>query len=616
MSPRIFSRACAATGALVLALTGGLVAATPAFAAPSPTAALAAAEKKVARIVVTVPETFVVGESQHAWVSAQMITGTGSPRSAGGSLTFTDQKKKRLGTYFVRGDGAIPFGENIAVGSHTITATFSSEGVTATYSFPVTVTAAPVFGSPAPGATSTTTDITLDASTITAGEDYAVSAQVTATTGIASGEAVLLVDGAEAASATLDAAGEAVFDAPALTSAGDHEAQIVYRGSDDGTIAGSSSAVEAFSAQLAPVRVSLAGNDTSVAGAPAEFSIRVAAASSSNTLVPSGLVYLTSDSELAGYGMLDATGVATFTGGMAEPGATDLVARYAGDDSFAGDVSSAKAYAVTPASTRTTATLDASAIGVGDGATLDVAIAIDASSTLTLQGRLEILIDDDVVLTEGVGVGEDIVAVDGLAKFSFTTTEIPAGDRTFSARFTSGTAGISSSESERLAITSTPYSSTVGLNTTDLSVAAGERAVVTAEVVARPIAPVAAMATSAQAATGELPLAWGTVQAFVGDKAVSKAVAVEDEPVAVQLDVLGAGEHQVQMRYVSSTERVADSVAAFTVTVAAAATTPDAGGDELAHTGQQNMAPLAAAGLLALLAGGFALARARMRTRH
>ena len=595
MSPRILRRACVAVAAAALALAG-VGAAAPALALPADPV-ITAAPVRATSIVLTAPETFPVDTQQHATVWVRAYTATDVVDSVG-TVTFTDASGRSYGSVYVRGYSTIPFGDRMPVGTHKITATFkpSAGGPSSTYTVPVTVTAAPVLGQvPGDFASSTTATI---AGTVTAGEPFTVSAAVTTDEPQATGDAALLIDGSEVARAPLTD-GAIDFEGQRVTSAGAHDVQVVYLGDSGAGIAGSSSATVELDVAYAPVRVFLAAGDTSVAGAVSNFSVRVEAASERNTQVPSGMVYLTSDSEFAGYGFLDADGDAQFLGGFVEAGATNITARYVGDDTFAADASSSKPYVVNPASTLTTVAVDPTEFGVGDGITVEVSVAIDASSSLTLQGQLEILVGDEVIDRNDVGVDGFLVPVDGVVTYTLVTDDVPAGENPLTARFTSGSRSISSS-SDDVTVSASPYAATVGLSTSDLAVTAGSHGSVTVDVAARPFA--------LGARSAELPIAWGTVQAFIGDTAVSAAVEFEDEPVELRLDVLGAGAHDVIVRYVSSTPRVADAQAPLTVTVTAAPVGPAPSSSAgLADTGVASMWPAVGIGALALAAGGVVL---------
>ena len=236
--------------------------------------------------------------------------------------------------------------EATASGARTDTLVLQSNAVNASEQVVLTGTGAAL--------TTTTTALVITSPASGApffGEPITATATVQSSSGTPTGSAELLVDGAIAAQATLNASGVATFTLATGLTGGNHSLQAVYLGG--GTFDGSNSATLKVSVSTAPTTSTLViatpniNPLSAVSGASVTFTVTI---NSTGVGIPTGTVTLITGKTSLGAAALEPAAGGAFQASLTTtslPVGTDLVtATYSGDANYVGSASSGTVYVV------------------------------------------------------------------------------------------------------------------------------------------------------------------------------------------------------------------------------------------------------------------------------
>lgn len=212
---------------------------------------------------------------------------------------------------------------------------------------------------------------------------------------------------------------------------------------------------DAFVLKIAPTITSATTltvpTGTVTAGQSTAFSATVAGPTGITT-VPTGTVTFFSGSTTLGTGMLNGSGVATYTATSLNATTYNLTASYPGDTNFAGSVSSAKALVVSPATATLTLTVPATAVV---GASVALAVTVTGSGG-TPSGT--------VVFKDGATTLSTVTLASGAA--SFSTTALAVGAHSITASYSGDSIfGFAVSAAQTLTINVAPGDSFTALPT-------------------------------------------------------------------------------------------------------------------------------------------------------
>ena len=317
-----------------------------------------------------------VAASPNPGIGGRSVTLTATVKAAQGStiptgtITFSDGATA-LGTATLNGSGVASIAANLAVGQHSIIATYAgsaNDGPSASAALPFTVQLA-------------TTQITLTASPNPALvlAPVVFTMKVTGNGGIPTGPVTLTVDGKTAATATLDATGTASVTLSTLA-VGTHAASATYSG--DSNDAASTSAT--LSEVIQPIPTATALGVTTTTGASPE-SILVSTVVGTSGPTPTGTVQFLNGSSVIGSSGLDSTGVATLVPNL-PTGTYSIVAEYSGDSIHSPSTSQPASLSTAPSTFSLSINPPSLTLTTGQNGTLTVQIASvnKASDTVTL----------------------------------------------------------------------------------------------------------------------------------------------------------------------------------------------------------------------------------------
>ena len=284
------------------------------------------------------------------------LTASATTTAFGQSVTFTATVTPQSGTGVPTGtvtffDGATPLGSaglqnsgttstlqtsTLAVGAHSITATYSGDANFATS----TSTAVVVTVSQGPPKASTTTVVTASPNPATFGANVTLTATVTSATAGAISGTVTFSDGVGvlAGNAVVGAGGIATLSTTMLP-VGSQSITAQYSGDTNFATSTSAAFTETINAPaLISTTTSLTGPTTGNTGASVMFTATVTPAS--GTAKPTGTVSFLDGATSLGTGTLSAAGIATFSTSTLSAGPHTITAKYSGDANFSTSTSS------------------------------------------------------------------------------------------------------------------------------------------------------------------------------------------------------------------------------------------------------------------------------------
>jgi hypothetical protein len=389
----------------------------------------------------------IVSSSANPSVFGQGVTFTAtvSPAGAGagtpgGTVTFLDSAAT-LGTATLSGGTASITTSSLAVGSHTITVSYSGDSnFNASTSAAITQTV---------NKDSTTTTASSSANPSVFGQTVTFTATVTANppgAGTATGT-VTFLDGA----ATLGTAPLSGGTATLMTSAqavGMHTITVSYGGDTNFSGSTSTAITQTVNPDGSTTTVTSSVNPTGF-GQTATFTATVTAAAPGSGAPTGTVTFLDGGASIAS-GTLSG-GSATFSTSTLSVGMHTITVSYSGDSNFNSSTSSAITQTVTKASTTTTLTSSANPSGAGQPVTFTAVVSPNSGSA-TPTGTVAFL---DSGSTIGTGTLSSGTAM-------FTTSTLSIGVHTITARY-AGDSNFNSSVSTALTQTINKNSSSTTL---------------------------------------------------------------------------------------------------------------------------------------------------------
>ncbi|QEH37847.1 Copper resistance protein CopC [Aquisphaera giovannonii] len=371
--------------------------------------------------------------------SGTSVTFTATVTSAGGvpggTVTFKDGSTT-LGTATLSGSGVATFAtSSLALGSHTITATFGG-------STNFAASTSPSLSQAVVRSTSTTLSSSSNPSTF--GATVTFTANVSASVGTPTGT-VTFTDGATIlGTATLSFLGRATFTTSALA-AGSHTITASYGGSS--SYAASASPTLSQSVNPAATTTALSSStNPSAYGGSVTFTARV----TSSGGVPTGTVTFKDGTAVLGTATLSGTGVATFTTSVLSLGIHPITAAFGGSTNFATSTSSTLSQTVSRASTSTTVTSSSNPSSYGTSVTF--------TATVTTSGGVP---TGTVTFSDGATtLGTATLSGTGVA--TFTTSTLTSTTHSITASYAS-TANFNGSTSSSLTQTVNRASTTTAV---------------------------------------------------------------------------------------------------------------------------------------------------------
>ncbi len=390
----------------------------------------------VSQVVNKMPTAVTVTASANpsTYGSSVTFTATVSPSVPNGeTVTFYDGGANQIGTGTTSGSGATLTTNALAIGTHSVTATYSGDsnylGSTSS-AFSQAINNLP-----------TTVTITSNSNPST----YSSSVTFTATVSpsVPNGETVAFYDGStQIGTGTTSSGGTATFTTNALT-AGTHSITAAYSG-DSTYIASTSSAVSQVVNQLSTIIAVLSGGTPSTYGSSVTFTATVSPS------VPSGeTVAFYDGSTQIGTGTTSSGGTATFTTNALTAGTHSITAAYSGDSNYVASASSGISQVVN---------------------TIPTTTAINSNSNPSTYGSS---VTFTATVSPSVPSGETVAFYDGSTQIGTGTTS-SGGTATFTTNaLTAGTHSITvaySGDSNYVASTSSAVSQAVNKMPTTVAI--------------------------------------------------------------------------------------------------------------------------------------------------
>jgi hypothetical protein len=316
-----------------------------------------------------------VGSSPNPSVFGQQVTFTSTTTSTGGvpsgTVTFTEGSTVWASNVAVDGSGHASFTTSaLAVGSHTITATFtgaSGWGNSSGTGAPQAVNAA-----------GSSVTVGSSANPSVYGQSVTFSATVSATapgSGVPSGTVTFKNGSTTLGSGTLNGSGVATF-ATSTLAVGSASITAVYGGSTNFTGSTSSILTQIVNADSTSTAVSSSANP-SVFGQSVTFTATVTAAAPGGG-VPTGTVTFSNGSTALGTSPLNGARQATLTLSTLPVGSASITASYSGDGNFNGSTSGALSQTVNKDGSTTTLTSSPNPSISGQPVTFTAAVTANA----------------------------------------------------------------------------------------------------------------------------------------------------------------------------------------------------------------------------------------------
>ena len=398
--------------------------------------------------------TTAVSGSPNPSTSGQSVTFTATVTSTAGtptgSVTFLDGSTTLASNVAINGSGqAVYTTTALAIGAHTITASFAGTGNFASSSGATTQTV---------NSASTTTAVAITPNPSTFGQSVTITATVTSTGGTPTGT-VTFMDGSTtlASNVAVNGSGQATYSTASLA-AGSHTITANFTGTSGfGNSSGTS--VQVVNA-LATATTAAATPNPSTFGQ----SVTITAMVSSTGGTPTGTVtFMDGSTTLASNVAVNGSGLATYTTTTLSVGSHTITANFTGTGGF-GNSSGTVSQTVNVAVTTTAVAATPNPSTFGQSVTLTATIS---STGGTPTGT--------VTFMDGANILAPNVAVNGSAQATFTTAGLAFGSHAITANFTgSGNFGNSSGTTTQTvnaaatttAVAAMPNPSTVGQSVT------------------------------------------------------------------------------------------------------------------------------------------------------
>ncbi len=335
--------------------------------------------------------------------------GTGTPTGPAGTVTFYDGATS-LGNGTLSG-GVASITKSLAVGGHAITAVYNGN---ANY-----ITSTSAVMTQTVNQDATTSVVTSSVNPSVTGQAVTFTVTVSAASpgsGTPSGM-VTFMDGGTAlgAAVTLNASGKATLKV-ALPSAGSHSITVAYAG-DTNFVGDTSSTLTQTVNPDATTTARATSFNPSVFGQTVTFTATVSA-SSPGSGTPTGLVTFIDGATAIGTGMLDGSGVATFSTSALSVSTHVIYVVYAGDANYTTSTSTSISQKVNQASSTTAVVSSANPSTFGQSVTFTATVSAVLPGSGTPTGTATFK-DGTKVLGAGT--------LDGTGTVSFTTSSLALG---------------------------------------------------------------------------------------------------------------------------------------------------------------------------------------------
>jgi hypothetical protein len=404
------------------------------------------------------PTTTSVASSAAPSVFGQSVTFTATislqepgPPNPTGNVQFFDGATL-LGTSVLNGGSASFTSSALAVGSHSITATYEGD--------PYFTSSASTAFSQEVDQASTSTALSEDIDPSVFGQLVTFTAVVTAVppgAGIPSGS-VTFMDGASTLGAgTLDSGGTAIFSTASL-SAAMHAIIAVYSG--DSSFLTSTSAASSQVVNQASTSTALTADiNPAVYGQAVTIAAAVSAVAPGSG-IPSGTVTFEDGASTLGTAALDASGTAALSTSLLSVGTHSITAVYGGDSRFLPSTSALSSQVVNQANTSTALGASPNPSTYGSPVTLTATIAVVAPGAGNPTGSVEFFDGPTLIGTSGLIGTQATLTTSILAIGTHSLTAEYAGDGSFGAS-TSSTVSLTVSQSSNNGATTTSLSTSV-----------------------------------------------------------------------------------------------------------------------------------------------------------
>ena len=467
------------------------------------------------------------------------LNGTASPMDAGltasftvtltsngiaptGSLTLRDGTAV-ISTQTVTAAGSFTFTvPNLAIGSHSLTASYSgdTDNATATSNnFVLVVQQAP-----------TNTALQTSQSPQLLGQSVTLTAAVTSVSPNISGTINFLDGTTVLGSAPVGSTGTATLSTTALTF-GQHTLTAVYSG-DTNHVTSTSSAVPERIVESAQISLS-SSNNPATSGTNVTFTVKIAG---NGSIVPSGSVSFMDGSSVLTTATLDASGAASFSTTSLSVGSHSIAIAYAGDTNYAAASSTVLLQTITNANTQIALTSSANPATYSNPLTFK---AVVTSNGGTATGPI-------TFTDSGTAIGTGVLDNTGTATLTLST--LPPGAHTIIANY--------AGDGRASASVSIPLSLVVRQNTT-VSVAPN----------GNPILTLSSVTFTASVTNAGQNVATGTIT--FTDGAVQLGVVTLDPTgkATLTLPSMTAGNHSILASYSGDSTNFASNSNPITETV-------------------------------------------------
>lgn len=388
------------------------------------------------------------------------------------------------------------------------------------------------------GSASTTTSLITSASPSTYGQAVTFTATVTSGSGTPTGTVTFKNGGTTIGTGTLNAGGVATFTTSSLQVAGSPHSITASYGGGVGFAASSSNTVS----QIVNQASSSTALDTSGSPMPYGFAVTFTATVSSPGGTPLGAVTFLDSGVPIGGGVLNASGVATFTTSTLSVGSHTITVQYAGSTNFSGSTSSTITQEIVSASTTTTLTSSTNPSPFGSSVTFTATVA---SGGAVPTGTVTFIVD-------GTSVGTGNLNSGGVATFS--TSTLPMGSHVVSAQYGSTTSFAGSTSSDLTQVV-TAATTSVTLSTSENPSTIGTPVTFTASV------------TSSAGTPG------GTVTFLDGGSPIGSGNLNASGVATFTTGALSLGSHAITAQYEANGNYAASTSSTLTQTVVPYSTT-------------------------------------------
>lgn len=385
------------------------------------------------------PSTAIAGQS-----ITLTATVTGNGATSTGTVTFKDGATT-LGTGSLSAGGVATFSlSTLAIGTHTLTATYGGDTNDATStSTPLTLTVSQA---------TTTTTVIANNNPATAGLPVLFTATVKGNGGTPTGS-VLFYDGTSVLATVTLTSGSATYTAPALA-AGAHSITAVYSGDTNDGASTSSILTETMKQGSTTTSLVTSGNPSDV-GSTVTFTATIVGSGATMA----GTVTFNDGATTIGTGSLNAAGVASFSTASLPVGTHPITAVYGGDTNNAGSTSSALQQIVQQqSSVKVQSSVNPSVAGISVIFTVNVLGANGSSAT----GTVTIMDGTSTLTTVSLSGGSATYTTSALLPGTHPITAVYSGDTNNLASASAVMNQIVQSASSTIKLTANPTTANFG----------------------------------------------------------------------------------------------------------------------------------------------------------